>query len=121
MNKKYGIGLAVVIVIILCVFIVSKTNLFSNNTYEFKIYKNSNEISVSDGMKTKLNNILKKEKFTKINAECNINNTYKIEYNNIELSFDDDSCVFYKNNNTFENYYTNISIDLYNSVMDLTN
>ena len=124
--KGKNIIFTIVLVLLILVVIVVKfipNMLNSKNNYDdLMVYKNNNIVSISDQEKSKIAEYLKKEDFNKVeNIELTINGEYKIIFNNIEITFDNNNYCFYKNNNTLENYYSNITNELRGYIIDVAN
>ncbi len=124
--KSKNIIFTIVLVLIILVVIMVKfiPNILNNkNNYDdLVVYKNNNIVTISDQEKSKITEYLKKEDFNKVDdLELTINGEYKIMFNNIEISFDNNNYCYYKNNNTLENYYSNITNELRGYIIDIAN
>jgi len=120
--KKVGVIVPIVLVVIALIVALAKFNPFGGSDItNVELYRNGSNVSLSDDDKNTLINFLKKDKLKKEDLSCNSGERYKIVFDGIELSFDDNSCVFYKNNNNFENYYTSISTDAFNFIESINN
>lgn len=123
MKGKHIIILIVVAIIIIALLLKGFGIIGSKFNYDnLKVYKNNYVILLANHADEKIINYLKKEQFKKVENNCAIKNTYKISFDNVELSFDDNDCAsYYKNNKTNENHYTNISSELKKYIINLAN
>lgn len=114
----------VIIAVLIIGFLAFKflPNLLNSNDFDdLIIYKNNAMVHLSDDDKNKIINYLKKESFQKVeNATQSIDRIYVIKYDNVEISFDNNSNCYYMNNNTLENYYSNISDGLRQYIINVT-
>lgn len=94
--------------------------LNSNNNSKTEFYKNGTFINLNKNDTNSITTYMKQELFSKSGISCVTGNTYKLIYNEIEISFDNKACVFYQNNNTKENYITSISDSLYNYIANIS-
>ena len=94
--------------------------LKSNSDYKTEFYKNGTLINLNKNDTDSINTYMNQESFSKSGISCVTGNTYKLVYNEIEISFDNKACVFYQNNNTKENYITSISDNLYNYITNIS-
>ena len=124
MKSKNIIFTIILVVLILGVIAVKFIpNMLNGNNYDdLAIYKNNNTVNISEQEKNKMIEYLKKEDFNKVeNLDLTINGEYKIMFNNIEISFDNNNYCYYKNNNTLENYYSSITNELRQYIIDVAN
>ena len=123
MKGKHIIILIVVTLIIIVLLLKGFGIIGSKFNYDnLKVYKNNYVILLANHEDEKIVNYLKKENFEKVESSCTLKNTYKISFDNVELSFDDNDCAsYYKNNKTNENHYTNISSELKKYIINLAN
>ncbi len=123
MKGKHIIILIVVTLIIIVLLLKGFGIIGSKFNYDnLKVYKNNYVILLANHADEKIINYLKKEQFKKVESNCAIKSTYKISFDNVELSFDDNDCAsYYKNNKTNENHYTNISSELKKYIINLAN
>lgn len=123
--KSKNIIFTIILVVLILVVVAIKfiPNMLSGNNYDdLAIYKNNNSVNISEQEKNKITEYLKKEDFNKAeNLDLTINGEYKIVFNNIEISFDNNNYCYYKNNNTLENYYSSITNELRQYIIDVAN
>lgn len=126
-NKTIVIYVSCILIIVIFLLFFTK---FKNkpNFNDLSIYKreysrdfiDDDKINISDEEKNTIINYLNNEKFEKIVNNCAVAGIYMIKYDNIEISFDNNSCgVNYKNTHTEENYKTNISEELKNYIINI--
>ena len=122
--KKSNIRYTIIILLVIITLLLIKflPNLLNKNNYSnLEIYKNNTFINVSEEQRGKIIDYLKKEKFSKKNIASSLDGgTYKITYDNVELSFNDDGSCYYMNNHTEENYNTILSNEFVNYVKNLS-
>ena len=121
--KGKHIIILIVVALIMIVLLKGFGIIGSKFNYDnLKVYKNNYVILLANHADEKIINYLKKEQFKKVESNCAIKSTYKISFDNVELSFDDNDCAsYYKNNKTNENHYTNISSELKKYIINLAN
>ncbi len=124
MKGKHILIFTVIALIIVAILLLKGFGIIGSkfNYDNLRIYKNNSIILLANHEDEKIVNYLKKENFKKVESSCTLKNTYKISFDNVELSFDDNDCAsYYKNNKTKENHYTNISSEFKNYIINLAN
>lgn len=122
--KKGGIIFSVIIILVLVIFIVIKFKPFENSDKysDIALYKNGSLITLSESSKTELIKYVKREKFNKYDDSSAMNGTYKLIFNNIEVTFNENGNIcYYKNGNNFENYGCTINSELVNYTKQIAN
>lgn len=124
MKKKNVVFTIIVAILILAVVLIKfLPNMLNGESYDnLVIYKNGNMVNITEEQKETLTNYLKKEPLKKVEGITpNISKTYTITYDTKEISFDSDTYCYFKNNYTLENYYSSITPELRNYIINITN
>lgn len=120
-NVKKVLSITGILIIVLVLFFVFKSGKKEYNYDNLSVYKNSNQIELSNQDKETITAYLTRSKFNKVESTCDASNLYVIKFDSIELSFANDDCgVLFKNIYTEENYITNLEDELKDYIIDLT-